>query len=224
MRTKVLLFMLVVVVFMNSFTVLAYSEGYFKYDIEDGSVIITEYFGKSEEVTVPAMIGGYPVNTIAEGAFQDTTVKKLMLPDTIMSIEVGAISRDVEVIYDSNISQKTNTDENDSGDDTSKGNPDEAGDLEEENLTADTPSQQQSSEPEWGDVISEGVSGEQEQGQLVLEEIIENEEKGSVEIAEQDEESNSKIVEIVAILLLLTVTFIGCLLWTRFRRRQERYK
>ena len=46
-----------------------YSEGYFKYTIADESITITEYFGSEETVTVPAMIAGIPVNTIASGAF-----------------------------------------------------------------------------------------------------------------------------------------------------------
>ena len=80
-----------------------YSEGYFKYTIADESITITEYFGSEETVTVPAMIAGIPVNTIASGAFSGSGIKELNLPDTITSIENGAIDAGVVINYNSNL-------------------------------------------------------------------------------------------------------------------------
>ena len=71
-----------------------YIHGYFNYTIEDQSVTITAYTGNESVVTVPAMIAGNPVNTIAPGAFAGCeTVTAVILPDTIMSVEEGAFSQ-----------------------------------------------------------------------------------------------------------------------------------
>lgn len=82
-----------------------YTEGYFHYTIEDESITITGYFGSEETVTVPAMIAGIPVNTIASGAFAESGIKVLNLPDTITSIESGAIDLGVKINYNSNLPQ-----------------------------------------------------------------------------------------------------------------------
>lgn len=80
-----------------------YTEGYFKYTVEDDSVSICEYYGKESEVTVPSMIAGNPVSTIAKGAFSDNSyVEKVNLPDTIMTIEEGAFAIGISIVYDSN--------------------------------------------------------------------------------------------------------------------------
>lgn len=80
-----------------------YTEGYFEYQVEDDSVTICGYFGHESEVTVPSMIAGNPVSKIAKGSFDDnTTVKTVNLPDTIMNIEEGAFAQGISVIYDSN--------------------------------------------------------------------------------------------------------------------------
>ena len=77
-----------------------YIHGYFRYTVDDGSVTITAYRGNEEEVTVPSMIGGNPVNVIASGAFANNpTVKIIRLPDTIMTVEPGAFGEGQRVIY-----------------------------------------------------------------------------------------------------------------------------
>ena len=70
----------------------AYVHGYFRYTVEDKSVTITDYFGDEEEVTIPGMIAGNPVNVIKSGAFADSEAKIIHLPDTIMTVEEGAFS------------------------------------------------------------------------------------------------------------------------------------
>ena len=73
---------------LTAFAAQIYTEGCFEYRVEEGAVIICGYFGKETEVTVPASIAGNPVSVIAKGAFSNSeTVKKVWLPDTIMTIE-----------------------------------------------------------------------------------------------------------------------------------------
>lgn len=105
-RTIQALIFALIFILSCSFTTFAsevYTEGYFKYTVEDDSVSIYEYYGKESEVTVPSMIVGNPVSTIAKGAFSDNSnVKKVNLPDTIMTIEEGAFAPGISIVYDSN--------------------------------------------------------------------------------------------------------------------------
>lgn len=80
-----------------------YVNDYFQYTVADESVTIVNYYGKDSEVTVPSMIAGNPVNTIAAGAFSgNDKVTKVNLPDTIMTIEEKAFSGSQTVVFDSN--------------------------------------------------------------------------------------------------------------------------
>lgn len=71
----------------------------FKFKYKDGGVIITEYLGSDECVTIPEKIGNKYVIGLAEGTFEcmgfdgaaNTTTKKIIVPGTILSIESGAI-------------------------------------------------------------------------------------------------------------------------------------
>lgn len=80
-----------------------YTEGTLYYTIDNESVTITGCFGKKTEIEVPASIAGYPVNTIAKGAFTGNQyLEKLSLPDTVSKIEGGAISDNITVTYNYN--------------------------------------------------------------------------------------------------------------------------
>lgn len=80
-----------------------YTEGYFEYQVKDGGIVICGYFGRESEVTVPASIAGYPVSVIGSGAFSDCEqVNKINLPDTVMTIQEGAIGGTQTVVYNSN--------------------------------------------------------------------------------------------------------------------------
>ena len=80
-----------------------YTEGTLYYKIINESITITGCFSKDEEVEVPNMIAGIPVNTIATGAFMENEyIKTLKLPDTISKIEHDAIREDIYVIYNAN--------------------------------------------------------------------------------------------------------------------------
>lgn len=91
----------VLIVTMSMMTAFAdatvYTEETFQYTVNDHSVTIVGYFGKSDVVEIPSSIAGTPVNTIATGAFVGTKAKKVILPDTIMSIEDGAFPTDGSV-------------------------------------------------------------------------------------------------------------------------------
>lgn len=87
-----------------------YTEGALYYTVANDSITITGYFGRDEEVTVPAMIAGTPVNTIASGAFTGNKyLKTLKLPDTISKIENGSIGEDIRVIYNANTDHPQDT-------------------------------------------------------------------------------------------------------------------
>ena len=87
-----------------------YTEGTLYYTIANESITIVGCFGKQEEVTVPSMIGGYPVNAIAKGAFSGNKyIKKLNLPDTICKVEEGAFKDGLKVIYNANTDHPQDT-------------------------------------------------------------------------------------------------------------------
>lgn len=101
---------------LTAFADQIYTEGCFEYRVEEEAVIICGYFGKETEVKVPASIAGNPVSVIARGAFSSSeTVKKVQLPDTIMTIEKGAFASETQVVYGSN----TEDSKQDVGKDTS---------------------------------------------------------------------------------------------------------
>lgn len=87
-----------------------YTEGTLYYTLGDGTITIVGCFGKNEEIHVPAMIAGIPVNTIASGAFANNEyVKTVYLPDTISKVEPGAFGDWVKVIYNANTDHPQDT-------------------------------------------------------------------------------------------------------------------
>ena len=80
-------------------SVTTYTQGALYYTVSDASATITGCFGKDETVEVPASIAGTPVNTIASGAFtENASIKEVILPDTIMTIEEGAFASNITVL------------------------------------------------------------------------------------------------------------------------------
>ena len=79
-----------------------YTEGFLHYTISEESITITGYSGEEETVTIPAMIAGIPVNTIASGAFIGSGIRMLNLPDTITGVEGGAVDAGTIVNYNTN--------------------------------------------------------------------------------------------------------------------------
>ncbi len=77
-----------------------YQHGYLEYEVADQSVTITGYAGHEESATVPAMIGGNPVNSVAAGAFAEAdTIEAVFLPDTVVSVEQGAFAPGQAVVF-----------------------------------------------------------------------------------------------------------------------------
>jgi hypothetical protein len=66
--------------------------------IEGGkSVRITGYRGERWAVRIPQKIQGIPVTHIGEGAFQDTNITSLIIPDGVTSIEVNSFNRSMRL-------------------------------------------------------------------------------------------------------------------------------
>lgn len=96
-----------IVVFADN---IVYTEGTLHYTVEDGSITITGCFGRDAEVTVPSMIAGTPVNTIAAGAFVGNRyLKTLYLPDTIQKMERESVQGGVKVVYNANTDHPQDT-------------------------------------------------------------------------------------------------------------------
>ena len=95
---RLLAMMLLLILSVTAYAREEYIHDFFRYIVEDDSVTIIAYTGSESEVTVPAMIGGHPVNTIAPGAFTDTAVTMVILPETIESVEPGAFGPGQTVI------------------------------------------------------------------------------------------------------------------------------
>ncbi len=71
-----------------------YSEGYFKYVIENETVTITSYFGSEKEVVIPERIASLPVAAIRGNAFvRNKTVTVLTIPETVTSVGDGAFTQ-----------------------------------------------------------------------------------------------------------------------------------
>ncbi len=65
-------------------------EGPLRYYVDDEKVTITSYTGNGTEVNVPSSIDGYPVCDIDYGAFSNTSIKSITLPDSLKSISSSA--------------------------------------------------------------------------------------------------------------------------------------
>lgn len=64
----------------------------FAYEIKNGSITITAYNGKESDVTIPGNIAGLTVTAIGEGAFRESNVEKVTLPESITHIDWFAFS------------------------------------------------------------------------------------------------------------------------------------
>lgn len=61
------------------------------YKAINGTCVITKYLGTAETVTIPSTINGIKVCVIGDSAFKgNTKVKKVILPDTIIDLQVSA--------------------------------------------------------------------------------------------------------------------------------------
>ena len=106
MKKMIKIILLVITVLLSSndsvFAETIYTEGALNYVIRDGSIVIVGYFGVDKEVVVPDHIGTYVVTGIASKALVKDCIEKVILPETVISVEEGAIKEHtVAVVEDS---------------------------------------------------------------------------------------------------------------------------
>lgn len=61
------------------------------FTLSDGGACVTGYEGGETVVVIPDTLGGAPVTAVAEGAFKDSPLRALCLPDTVTVIGTGAL-------------------------------------------------------------------------------------------------------------------------------------
>lgn len=66
------------------------AEQNFEWYVRENGVAITAYHGNDAVVTVPAAMDGKPVTAIAAGAFQSGEMTRVILPETMVTVEQGA--------------------------------------------------------------------------------------------------------------------------------------
>ena len=78
-------------------TIPAVNEGSFDYVVQNGEAYITDYYGETEELAIPAEIGGLPVAGVADLSLRNEWdlhyVKKLVIPDGVRTFSAAAASR-----------------------------------------------------------------------------------------------------------------------------------
>lgn len=75
-----------------------FTEGALHYTVnfESKTIVIVDYFGHDATVTVPGLINNTPVVEIASGAFTNSYVKNVILPDSVVTINKGAFGKGVK--------------------------------------------------------------------------------------------------------------------------------
>ncbi len=88
------LLLVVCLVSVSVFAADEYSEGYFKYLIEDESITITSYFGSESEVVIPDHIASLLVTRIRGSAFaRNSSIAVLTVPDTVTEVGDGLFTQ-----------------------------------------------------------------------------------------------------------------------------------
>lgn len=64
----------------------------FRYSIVGRSASVIAYLGRSDIVTIPSKLGGATVTTVADSAFADSTLVKVILPDSVTTIGESAFA------------------------------------------------------------------------------------------------------------------------------------
>ena len=69
------------------------AEGDFIYSVVNGEAVVIDYAGEGGDVAIPDTLGGYPVITIGEDAFNiGDAITSLVIPDSVVTIEADAFS------------------------------------------------------------------------------------------------------------------------------------
>lgn len=87
-----------------------YGHGYFEYKIIDNGIVIVNYLGNEEEVSIPNSIANMPVYKIEKNAFIKGCIKVVKIPDTVTEIEDGAIGLNITIVLDYNHIDNPNND------------------------------------------------------------------------------------------------------------------
>ncbi len=69
----------------------AETEGDFEYEVYDGEAFITKYNGSATTLTIPSILGGYPVTTVT-GFRECTTLQSVTIPNSVTTISLSAFS------------------------------------------------------------------------------------------------------------------------------------
>lgn len=67
-------------------------EEQFQWTEQNGEAVITGYTGSEECLVVPGQLGGMPVVSIKGGAFRNANCTRVILPDSLRTVEVDAFS------------------------------------------------------------------------------------------------------------------------------------
>ena len=59
----------------------------FEYTLKDGKAVITKYIGTSAAVEIPSRIDNYVVSAIGEGAFQNSDIESVIIPNSVRLID-----------------------------------------------------------------------------------------------------------------------------------------
>src|ERR1700742_4870668 len=79
----------------------------FKYATNATGITVTRYTGSDDAVIIPSNVNGLPVTIIGNGAFSNTFLTSVTVPDSVTSIKPNAFSEDFElssVILGTNVS------------------------------------------------------------------------------------------------------------------------
>ena len=69
------------------------AEGDFIYSVVNGEAVVIDYVGDGGDMAIPDTLGGYPVTTIGEDAFNiEDAITSLVIPDSVVTIEANAFS------------------------------------------------------------------------------------------------------------------------------------
>lgn len=69
----------------------------YSFTLKDGEAAISRYTSSESAATIPAFIEGYPVTSIAAGAFSGSSVKSVLIPASVTSIDPSAFKDSVQL-------------------------------------------------------------------------------------------------------------------------------
>jgi hypothetical protein len=102
-KLSMMLLVLIVAVITCSFFVFAatdtesntYTEGDYKYTVENGVARITGFVGAGGDITIPTELGGYPVHEVAYKAFARANINAAIVPDGVFLEHMAFINSGV---------------------------------------------------------------------------------------------------------------------------------